>query len=316
MSTRPVVRPGRVLAAAVLTTAAAGIGVLAAPPAEAAGCSGATGVTVVVDHGALGGGVDQSCNAGGGGKSATTQFTSVGYSFTYVQRQPGFVCRINGQPASDPCVNTPPVDAYWGLWWSDGASGTWSYSSVAAGSLTIPDGGYVAFAWQGGSRSAPGVPAPAHPSSPTSAPTSTPTGGGGNGGGKGGGGGSHGSATPTTKPSPSVHASPSTKPSSAAPSPTTATSASASGSVAPSTRTPDQTSSAPAEATESPTAPPTSAAADTSSAPTAPEDDRVEVTRTDQATTLPVWVVPLVLLVLAAGGAAAYLVRRRGRAHP
>ena len=119
-----------------------------------------------------------------------------GYTFTYVQRQPGFVCRINGQPASDPCVNTPPVDAYWGLWWSDGTSGTWTYSSVAAGSLTIPDGGYVAFAWQSGARSAPGAPATAHASSPTSAPTSTPTtgGGGGKGGGKGGGGGGQGGA--------------------------------------------------------------------------------------------------------------------------
>jgi cytochrome c-type biogenesis protein CcmH/NrfF len=41
----------------------------------------------------------------------------------------------------------------------------------------------------------------------------------------------------------------------------------------------------------------------------------VEASQTDQST-LPVWVVPLVLLVLAGGGVAAYLVRRRGRAHP
>ena len=58
------------LAAAVLATAAAGLGLVAtaSAPATAAACSGATGVTVVVDHGALGGGVDQVCNAGGGGK--------------------------------------------------------------------------------------------------------------------------------------------------------------------------------------------------------------------------------------------------------
>ena len=67
-------------------------------------------MTVVVDHGALGGGVDQVCNAVGGGNDATSLFTGAGFSLTYVQRQPGFVCRINGQPASDPCVNTPPVE--------------------------------------------------------------------------------------------------------------------------------------------------------------------------------------------------------------
>ena len=91
-------------------------------------------------------------------------------------------------PASDPCVNTPPADAYWGLWWSDGESGSWSYASVGAGSLTVPDGGYVAFAWQSGSQSAPGVPATPHASSsasPTSSPSSTPSTGGSGGGGGG-----------------------------------------------------------------------------------------------------------------------------------
>ncbi|MDX6371065.1 MAG: hypothetical protein QOD98_53, partial [Nocardioidaceae bacterium] len=109
------------LVAAVLATAAAGLGLVAtsSAPASAAACSGATGVTVVVDHGSLGGGVEQVCNAGGGGEDAVSLFTGAGFALTYVQRQPGFVCRINGQPASDPCVNTPPSDAYWGLWWSD-----------------------------------------------------------------------------------------------------------------------------------------------------------------------------------------------------
>jgi hypothetical protein len=167
-------------------------------PAAAAACSGATGVTVVVDRGALGGGIDQVCNGSGGGNTATTLFTDSGFSLTYVQQTPGFVCRINGQPASDPCVKTPPSDAYWGLWWSDGTSGSWTYASVGAGSLTVPDGGYVAFAWQSGSKSAPGVPATAHTSPPSSSPTTTPSslpstgGNGGGGGGNNGGGGNGG----------------------------------------------------------------------------------------------------------------------------
>ena len=81
-------------------------------------------------------------------------------------------------PADDPCVNTPPADAYWSLWWSDGKSGHWTYSSTGAWSLQIPDGGYVALSWQSGDgKATPRVTptahatAPASPSSPTSSPS-------------------------------------------------------------------------------------------------------------------------------------------------
>ena len=303
----------------------------------AAACSGATGVTVVVDRGALGGGIDEVCNASGGGKSATTLFTGAGFSLTYVQQTPGFVCRINGQPASDPCVKTPPTDAYWGLWWSDGTTGSWSYASVGAGSLTVPDGGYVAFAWQSGSRSAPGVPAPAHASasSPTATPSSSPStggsgggssggtsggggsngnngnGGGGNGGGGGGGGnGGHASASPTP---------------SAAGKPSSSASAIASG-------TPSATPSA--SVSESPTGKagrggkggPSATPTPSSSAlpvtptdpvsPSAAADGVAEVQTTDDGSPLPVWVVPVVILALAVGAGVMFVVRRRGRPAP
>jgi hypothetical protein len=217
------------LAAAVLATAAAGLGLVASTsaPAAAAACSGATGVTVVVDHGALGGGVDQVCNSGGGGHDAISLFTGAGFSLTYVQSQPGFVCRINGQPASDPCVRTPPSDAYWGLWWSDGRSGTWSYSSLGAGSLTVPDGGYVAFRLAVRLAERPNVVPTPHASHPAAGADADRDAvvqwwrerRSGNGGG------GHGSATPTAKPS----SKPSSKPpatSSAAAAPTPTASAS------------------------------------------------------------------------------------------
>ena len=54
------------------------------------------------------------CDAGGAGKTAAAQFAAAGFALTRVQRQPGFVCRVEGKPAEDPCVNTPPTDAYWG----------------------------------------------------------------------------------------------------------------------------------------------------------------------------------------------------------
>ena len=117
--------------------------------AQAATCSTSHGVTVVVDFHQLGGGVETACDAGGAGRAAVTQLTDVGHQLTYVQRQPGFVCRVDGPRPSDPCVNTPPSDAYWSLWWSDGRSGTWTYSSAGVGALQVPDGGYVALSWQG-----------------------------------------------------------------------------------------------------------------------------------------------------------------------
>jgi len=303
------------LAAAVLATAAAGLGLVmtGSVPADAAACSGSSGVTVVVDQGALGGGITQACSSSGGGKSALTQFTSTGFSLSYVQRQPGFVCRIDGQPASDPCVNTPPADAYWGLWWSDGKSGSWSYSSVAAGSLRIPNGGYVAFAWQSGPKSAPGVSPTPHAGAPT--PSTAPT-----------------SAPPTKKPSPQPSSKPSSHPSSTPPSHPSATPAASppapAGTQSASLETdptPDATDSSAAataapSVSEAPLPTPSVAASEPASEAGAASGPSAAIPSggadadpSGTAQALPVWVVPLVLVVLAAGGAT-YLVRRRRRA--
>jgi len=295
------------IAAAVLSIAAASLGVVAtsSAPAEAAPCSGSSGVTVVVDRGALGGGITQACNASGGGRSGTTQFTSTGFALTYVQRQPGFVCRIDAQPASDPCVSTPPADAYWGLWWSDGRSGSWSYSSVAVGSLKIPDGGYVAFAWQSsGGRTAPGVPASAHAGSPT--PTPAPT------------------RTPTPRPTPKPSHAPSATPSST-PSPSGQTDAPDQTSTR--TPTPTPTPTRKPKPTKQPTVTPSAtdspAPADATSEATEPSDSAsftptAEPTEGDDGTggALPAWAVPIVLVLLALAGAAILVLRRRDRPSP
>lgn len=308
------------LAAAVLTTAAAGLGILSgtAAPAAAAACSGSSGVTVVVDHGSLGGGIDEVCSQSGGGTKASALFEGAGFSLTYVQQQPGFVCRINGQPASDPCVRTPPSNAYWGLWWSDGRSGSWSYASVAAGSLTIPDGGYVAFAWQNGGQSAPGVPATAHAGTPTPTPSSAPPPTASSGGGGGGGNGGHHSATPTAKPSTKPSSKPSTKPSpgpSLAPSLSADTaSADTNGSAGPTpTATLPPTDSAtvaaaPTDATTTATPSPDAASVSTTADPGEPGDG------TDGS--LPSWVVPVVLVLLVGTAVAIPLLRRRNRPGP
>jgi hypothetical protein len=174
--------------------AATGLLGLAATPASAALCSG-KGVNVVVDHHGLGGGVQRGCDPGGSNQTGDRVFPDAGFALSYAQRQPGFVCRVKGAPSSDPCVNASPANAYWGLYWSDGTSGRWTYSSSGIGSLKVPEGGFLAFSWQdGGAADPPGVapvndrptPTPTPTPTPAPAPGTTPTRGGGAGGAAGG----------------------------------------------------------------------------------------------------------------------------------
>ncbi|MBA4607794.1 hypothetical protein H1W00_04820 [Aeromicrobium sp. Marseille-Q0843] len=154
----------RVLAATLLGVAAGPASLSA--PAQAAACSGSQGVTVVV-------GSSVGCDSDGGGRAASN-FTDAGHRLTYASRAPGFVCRVDGAPASDPCVEASPSDAYWALFYSDGKSG-WAYASVGASSLKVPQGGSVAFVFQtSSSRTWPSVQpavAPA-PTRETTRPTS------------------------------------------------------------------------------------------------------------------------------------------------
>jgi hypothetical protein len=106
-------------------------------------------VSVVVEHHQLGGVDLHRCDPGGGGRTAARVLERQGLAVTYVQRQPGFLCRLDGVPAHDPCVNTPPDDAYWSLWWSDGSGARWRYASTGVDGLEIPDGGSLAVTWDG-----------------------------------------------------------------------------------------------------------------------------------------------------------------------
>jgi len=252
------------------------------PPASAAGCSSATGVTVVVEFNQLGGGAQVKCDRSGGGDSAASLFTSNGFRLEYAKRQPGFVCRVSGVPASDPCIDTSPSDAYWSLYWSDGQSGRWAYSSTSAGSLTIPDGGYVAFTWkQGAAAAPPRTSATPHeqPPPPSAQPTKAPS-----------------AAPPTPSPSPSESESPSE---SATPSQPAAP---AKPDKKKPKKTPKPSDATTASSTPSPTVETGDDISPTASPPDAGDDG------------LPVWVAPglIVLLFVAAG--VTVVVRRRGAA--
>ena len=94
----------RLVAALVLGAATTALPVA---PAQAAACPSGDGVTVVVDYHELGGGVAQVCDSGGAGKTAAAQLTAAGFALTRVQRQPGFVCRVEGKPV---LVKLPELD--------------------------------------------------------------------------------------------------------------------------------------------------------------------------------------------------------------
>jgi energy-coupling factor transport system permease protein len=236
--------------------------------------------------------------ADGGGRTASTLFGNAGFQLSYAQRQPGFVCRVNGVPASDPCQNTAPASAYWGLWSSTGDPGSsWTYASLGAGSLTVPDGGLVAFSWDDvGGDAPPSAPAsrpqaPAPPTGqPTGHPTSHPT--------------SHPPQPPTQQPAPlpTGRPSPSTAPGATTPADPTTSAAPgepASGTAGPSpSGRPHRTPGAAGTATTAPGGAPTGS-------PTSGAPSTVTTVATSAEPSggggLPGWVAPAVIVVLLAG---------------
>jgi hypothetical protein len=301
----------RRLAATVALTVAVGSAALVAgaPLAGAATCADAQGVSVVVDFKQLGGGVRSTCIADGAGQRASALFPAAGFDLTYVQNEPGFVCRVDQQPApqDEPCVDTPPSTAYWGLWWSDGKSGSWAYSNYGVSGLKVPAGGYVALAWKQGEASAspPSTPATAHSAaSPTPSPTPS-------------------AAAPTKKPggsSPSASSKPSTSPgsgaSTAGPTPSLTTSPATGPSTSPTASPSGASPTEPADATgvasaETSGSTPSQSAAD-------PTEGPVDTTPVESASvaapdgSLPGWV-PFLVIALLIAAAAAIGVRRRAR---
>ena len=285
----------RLLGAAALLIGAVVPAGLAPPPAHADGGCGTQGVAVVVDFGALGGGVKQSC-VNGGGKAAAL-FAAAGHSLGRVQSQPSAVCDIDGEPSA-PCPQMPPANAYWGLFWTSGSSAHWTYASLGVDALTVPAGGSLAFAWQSaaGTRS-PGVLAVV---TRTSTPTAKPT---------------KKAKQKTTHKSDTTRKTPAAKPS--ATSATSTPSASESVSVAASASAVVSPSAAAGMTSTAVT--PTVAASATPTDPATGSTDAATTSAdsvpssTDAGGGLPGWVAPgAVVVVLAAGGGVA-VARRRTR---
>jgi hypothetical protein len=161
----------RLAAGALVVGVAAAVTLLGpAPAAEAAACSGTSGVTVVVDYGSLGGGVRVSC-AAGDPTSGLAALSGAGFSYSFVPRLRGLVCQINAQP--DPC-NGAPANAYWSYWHAERGD-SWSYSTSGAGSYNPRAGTVEGWAFGAGARPGIAPPAPAAAPPPAPAPEPSPT---------------------------------------------------------------------------------------------------------------------------------------------
>lgn len=159
----------RRLLSAGAAAALAGAGFVAtAAPSRAAACSTTNGVTVVVQGP---NGTQVRC-ASGDPSSAWGALQTAGFSLKAVQRFPDALCRIDGAPASDPCINMPPASAYWSFWHAPNG-GSWTYSQVGIKGWNPKPGSSVGFRF--GSGTAPST-APATVSAPkptTAAPRPT-----------------------------------------------------------------------------------------------------------------------------------------------
>ncbi|MFI2710834.1 hypothetical protein ACH495_11965 [Micromonospora sp. NPDC018662] len=149
--------------AGLLAAVLAAVALTAVEPApraaHAAACTGTSGVTVVVDFAALGGGVQVAC-APGDPTTGIAALQGAGFTVTGTQRWGlAFVCRINGKPtaATEACVNTPPVTAYWSYWHAT-PGGAWSYSSSGANAYNPAPG--TVEGWSFGAGAPPSITAP------------------------------------------------------------------------------------------------------------------------------------------------------------
>lgn len=144
-----------VLSAVVLLAAALVAGAAGATPAAAAACGSAhkKGVTVVVDFTKFRRGIRVGCDVNRPANGLVA-LVKAGFSYTFVPRVPGFICRIDNEPTK---CNGAPASAYWSYWHAK-PHGKWIYSTQGAGSYH-PNSGWVE-GWAFGNGKPPAISPP------------------------------------------------------------------------------------------------------------------------------------------------------------
>jgi len=135
-------------ASPAIVTAAASPAAAAPTPNLTAACTSTTkGVTEVVDFSKLGGKVTIACDATNP-KTGLAALKGAGFTYSFVPKFPGFVCRIDALP--NPC-NGAPAKAYWSYWHAT-RGGKWVSSSVGAGSYHPKPGSVEGWAFGSGEK--------------------------------------------------------------------------------------------------------------------------------------------------------------------
>lgn len=169
-------RRGRAMLGVALLAATLGYAAPGSATAETGSvgaCSGNEGVTVVVDFGTLGGGVQTRC-APEPVKSGFDALSRAGFAYEVIPG--GFLCRIDGKPSNRPCNRTPPPDYYWSYWLASEPGGAWTYSDLGAGSRDPEPGSVDGWSFVDGCERRPGESTDCEQPSTTStsaAPTTT-----------------------------------------------------------------------------------------------------------------------------------------------
>jgi hypothetical protein len=135
-------------------TTAAGANTAKAAVVKLAGtagaCKGTTGVTVAVDFTAFTGGKVQVRCAPGAPATGVAALQQAGFTpagtATYGL---AFICRINSLPSTtqQPCVTTPPLNAYWSYYHASHTATKWTYSTTGASTYKPVQGSIDAWAF-------------------------------------------------------------------------------------------------------------------------------------------------------------------------
>jgi len=118
-------------------------------------CKDATGVTVVVDFQQLGGTTIVRCNPQSTRGTGLDALKGAGFQIAGVQRWgESFVCRVENRPSAtetvpmtgredyrEPCVDTPPAQAYWSYWHASNNC-AWDYSQWGVKNRDFIPGGF------------------------------------------------------------------------------------------------------------------------------------------------------------------------------
>ncbi|MFE5506190.1 ABC transporter substrate-binding protein [Amycolatopsis japonica] len=118
-------------------------------------CKDATGVTVVVDFQQLGGTTIVRCNPQTTRGTGLDALKGAGFQIAGVQRWgESFVCRVENRPSAaenvpitgrgdyrEPCVDTPPAQAYWSYWHASNNC-AWDYSQWGVKNRDFIPGGF------------------------------------------------------------------------------------------------------------------------------------------------------------------------------